>query len=276
MRALIGMGLLMGASAALAGACEENFRVEGDPRNGAEYFASTLLPELTVPQAIAQLRSIATADGFNVLGEELNATDGKLTIEQSKGARPFLIHLNSVQKERSNEVSIQTRLNRGATARAEDMRQAMCGMLSRVKTGEEGAQAAAQVRANQGPTTITDTTPKDLADEIYRVSQKVEAEVVTARYKGRRYRIDGQIAEPLVTQGTVEIWYRVRQEASWLLGERNNKSNWWPEIVCRLAKSEVSKTKRLQSGDWAKLTGTVSHFWRGQPNRLVLEDCKFE
>lgn len=276
MKSMVGLSLALCVSAPFAATCEQNFRTEGDPRNGAEYFASSLLPELTVADAIAQLRGIAAGDGFNVLSDELSPSQGKLTIEQAKGSRPFLIHLSAAQKGRAADVAVQTRLNRGATARDEDMRNAMCGMLGRVKTGEPGVQAAAKVRAAQGPAGTGDTTPKALADELFKLSKSVEPEVISARYKGRRYRLDGQIQEPLENEGTIELWYRVQQEDSALLGAVNNKSYLWPSIVCRLAKSDVGKAQRLRTGDWAKLTGTVSHYQPGTPNRLVLTECRFE
>ncbi|MGV8835638.1 hypothetical protein, partial [Cellvibrio sp.] len=134
-----------------ANTCEKNFLAEGDPRNGAEFSTSTTINDLSSSSALGQLRMIALADGFNVLGEESTAAQGTLTIEQKNGRHPFLIYLTAVNKGTAADVSIRTKLNRRTVAKPEDIRAGMCGMVARIKTGAEGEAIAAAARAAKVP-----------------------------------------------------------------------------------------------------------------------------
>lgn len=134
------VALLSQCSPLFAASCEDSFKAEGDPRNGAEYFATTLVSDLSVTTAMGQLQTIATADGFKVHNDKSNLKEGKLIIEQVSGSRPFLILITGVEKGTASALFIQTRLNPGASAKTEDMRQAMCGMLARVKGATDSSK----------------------------------------------------------------------------------------------------------------------------------------
>lgn len=261
----------------LANTCETNFETLGDPRNGAAFSTSANIPGVTPNIALGQLRGIALKDGFNVISEESTAQTGTLVIEQKKGVRhPFLIHFTANAKGTASEVSVQTRLNKKVTAKPEDIRQGMCGMLARVKSGKEGEALAAKAHAEAPKAKVTEVKAITLAREFDRVIKKYNAEEITARYKGKVYQLDGQIKEPLETDGTIEIWYDVFREANWLMPAELGAEMSRTSIVCRLAQNQLKQGKMLKSGDWAKLTGTVSHFHAGAPHKLILENCKFQ
>lgn len=261
--------------------CEESFHAEGDPRNGAEYFASKDIQNTSVSSALNQLSHIASADGFNVLGMELNATNGALTIEQSKGVqRPFLIKLDATKSSSGSNVTIQTRLNKGVTAQADDMRKNMCGMLNRVQSGEVGEKIAAEAATKNNANAATEITAVLLARDLFRMKKKVGgdkagADVITARYKGQRFLLDGQVSQPIDLSDTTLLWYRTRKEPGFLPLIEDQNSILWAAIVCEMAPEHKVRALTLEENDWAKLSGTVSHYQLGTPDKLVLKGCKF-
>lgn len=259
-----------------ANTCETNFRSEGDPRNGAEFSTSTTIANLNASSALGQLRAIALADGFNVLGEELTKSEGTLTIEQKNGRHPFLIYLTAVNNGTAADVSINTRLNRRTVAKPEDIRNGMCGMIARIKTGAEGEKIAAAARAAIKPEPIVEIQPRWLAKDIYRLSKRKTAEMITAHYKGKRYLLDGTVGTPLENEGTIELWYKVTIERNSILETLDTKESYvWPPIVCRMAPEARKAAAKLKEGEFAKLTGTVLRYQEGMPSRLVLENCTF-
>lgn len=268
--------LFIVSSLASANSCENNFRNEGDPRNGAEFSTSTNISNLNSSSALGQLRAIALADGFNVLGEESTANQGTLTIEQKNGRHPFLIYLTAINKGSSADVSINTRLNRRTVAKPEDIRKGMCGMIARIKTGAEGEKIAAAARAAIKPEPIVEIQPRWLAKDIYRLSKRKTAEMITAHYKGKRYLLDGTVGTPLENEGTIELWYKVTIDRNSLFETLDTKESYvWPPIVCRMAPEARAAAAKLKEGEFAKLTGTVLHYQQGMPSRLVLENCSF-
>ncbi len=262
---------------ASANTCERNFLAEGDPRNGAEFSTNTTIAELNSASALGQLRAIALADGFTVLGEEATAAEGTLTIEQKNGHHPFLIYLTAKNNNTAADVSIRTKLNRRTVAKPEDIRAGMCGMIARIKPGAAGEKIAAAARAAIVPEGIEEIQPRWLAQDIYLLSKRKTAEMITAHYKGKRYLLDGTVGEPLETDGTVELWYKVTIDSNGILQTKAaDQSAFWPPIVCRMADEHHARALKLQAGEYAKLTGTVSHYQPGIPSKLVLKDCRFE
>lgn len=260
----------------LANTCESNFETLGDPRNGAAFATSADIPGVTPTIALGQLRGIAVKDGFNVLSEESTAQAGTLVIEQTKGVRhPFLIYFKATAKGTASEVSVETKLKKKVTAKPEDIRQGMCGMLARVKSGKEGESLAAKAHAEAPKAKVIVVKAITLSREFDHVIKKYNADEITARYRGKVYQLDGQIKEPLETDGTIEIWYDVFREANWLMPGELGAEMARTSIICRLAPDQVKHGKYLKVNDMAKLTGTVSHFFSGAPNKLVLENCKF-
>lgn len=267
---------LVTSSLVNANTCETNFRSEGDPRNGAEFSTSTTIPNLNASSALGQLRAIALADGFNVLGEELTKSEGTLTIEQKNGRHPFLIYLTATNNSTAADVKINTRLNRRTVAKPEDIRTGMCGMIARIKPGAEGEKIAATARAAIVPEPIEEIQPRWLAKDICRLSKRKTAEMITAHYKGKRYLLDGTVGAPLETEGTIELWYKVTIERNSIMETLDTKESYvWPPIVCRMAPEARAAAAKLKEGEFAKLTGTVLRYQEGMPSRLVLEDCKF-
>ena len=281
--AILISAFFLAATATTAGAatCEDNFKEEGDPRNGAEYSASKNIPGLSVRGALGQLSAIAKADGFNVLGLESNGQSGKLTLEQAKQVKtPFLIHIVATQAADGSDVAISTRLNRGVTAKSTDMRKNMCGMLNRVVAGSEGEKLAETSAAQSGSSAATEITAILLARDLYREKSKIKsdqlaAELLSARYKGRKFLLDGQVHEPLPNEGRIDLWYHTFKAPGILNTIEDNNSVLWATVVCQMAPDQSARAAKLQGNDWAKLQGTVLRYELGSPDRLVLQDCSF-
>ncbi|MGN6223770.1 hypothetical protein [Pseudoxanthomonas sp.] len=261
---------------AVAGECDVNFRTEGDPRNGAEYATSARLADTTPASALGQLQAIAAADGFRVLNEDLGA--GTLSIEQSKGVRPFLIHWSARSVGTATEVAVNTRLNRGATARAEDIRSGMCGMVARIKPGAAGEALAAQARKASDRGQVVAITAVALGEELGKARRRTPPEILAARYRGRRYTVDGQVSAPIETGAGLQIWFSVYQgDGGWLLGQTRDQRNSivWPVVTCDVAPEHAARAMKLNEKDWATMTGTVHDYLPGAPDRLALKDCRF-
>ena len=153
----------------------------------------------------------------------------------------------------------------------------MFGMIARIKHGSAVEKIAAAARAAIVPEGIEEIQPRWLAQDIYLLSKRKTAEMITAHYKGKRYLLDGTVGEPLETDGTVELWYKVTIDSNGILQTKAaDQSAFWPPIVCRMADEHHARALKLQSGEYAKLTGTVSHYQPGIPSKLVLKDCRFE
>lgn len=278
---LLALAAACAGSHAMATTCEDSFREEGDPRNGAEYWASKSIPDISAMGALGQLGAIAAADGFNVHGIESTGSGGKLTIEQAKGvARPFLILIEATTAGSASNVSISTRLNRGVTAKKDDMRRNMCGMLHRVKSGAEGEQLAKASLQQRGSGSPIETTAVTLARDLHRMKKQVGgdpagANAITARHVGKKYLLDGQVYEPLEQGGRVDIWYRTYKEPGFLNSIEDKNSMYWATIVCQMQPDQAGRAMKLQGHDWAKLEGTASHYELGTPDRFVLKDCRF-
>jgi hypothetical protein len=266
-------------AAALASTCEETFRTEGDPRNGAEYFATKSVDSLGVAGALGQLSAIAAADGFNVLN--LDTTAGTLVIEQAKGVkRPFLINLGAKKASLGSVLSIQTRLDRGVTAKSEDMRTNMCGMLNRVKGGAEGEKLGQAALAQSGPKPAVTITAIELARDLSRLKKEVGgdqagADKITAKYKGKQFNIDGQVHEPLNLDSSVRLWFHTYKQPGILNTVEDNNSVLWATISCDMIGANAQRALKLQGKDWAKIRGVVSRYELGTPDKLVLTDCVF-
>ena len=272
------MLLAMVSPAAMAETeCESAFSTEGDPRNGAEYATSARIAGTTAASALGQLQSIAAADGFRVLGEDPAA--GTLTIEQAKGVRPFLIEWQARQEGASTIVSVRTRLNRGATARAEDIRGGMSGMIARIRPGAEGNAVAAQARAGSRSGEVVAVKATALAEELGKARRRTTAEVLEARYRGRRYAVDGQVSAPVDSGNGLQVWFKSYQgDGNRIFGQSRDQrdSTYWPAVVCVMAPADAARAMKLADHDWATMTGTVSHYRPGVPDKLMLQDCRFE
>lgn len=298
-RMLCLVGLLALSAAARAGTCEDSFEAVGDPRNGLLFMGEVHKPGLSVSSALGQLQKIALDKSYQIGNESITGNSGELFFTQTNLRTPIVMR---AQADSSGQVSLGTKLARGQKVEVADARQEICSMLALLKTGKEGEAIAAAVRKTTGAGQVIDAEAPKLSAEIGRDIQKMMAGVnskgvlgnlligsnnyatagerseafapVVAKYKGRKYRIDGQIYTVSKNQfnGEMQVAYLVTQTRG-LLGIRQsstyNSNNF--TIQCILAPDQAKFFITLAEGDWVKLSGTVDQI---DTQGMELRDCR--
>jgi len=138
---LLGILALCLSTGALAqDAC--SFKSGGDKATGLTFGASVTLPGLTSHGAIAQMKGIAPGDGFDIGQDSYQGSQGSLTLHQKAAgnARGFPLFVAATD---AGALSIDMTLPAGMTAKPDDVRRELCGMLTRVKSTGGPAVAAA-------------------------------------------------------------------------------------------------------------------------------------
>lgn len=298
-RILCFVGLLALSVTARAGTCEDDFEAVGDPRNGMLFMGQVQKPGLSVRSALGQMQKIAQEEGYQIGNESIAGNSGELLFTQTNLRTPLVWR---VQADSSGQVSLGTKLARGQKMEVAGARTEICSMLAKLKTGKEGEAIAAAARTKTGAGQVIDAEAPKLSAEIGRDIQKTMAGVnskgvlgnlmvgssnyatdgerneafapIVAKYKGRKYRIDGQIYTVSENQfsGEMQVAYLVTQTRG-LLGIRqsssDNNNNF--TIQCILAPDQAKFFVTLANGDWVKLAGTVSQI---ETQGMVLKDCR--
>lgn len=298
-RMLFLAGLLALSAVARAGTCEDGFEAVGDPRNGMLFMGQVQKPGLSVRSALGQMQKIAQEEGYQIGNESIAGNSGELLFTQTNLRTPLVWR---VQADSSGQVSLGTKLARGQKMEVAGARTEICSMLAKLKTGKEGEAIAAAARTKTGAGQVIDAEAPKLSAEIGRDIQKTMAGVnskgvfgnlmvgssnyatdgerneafapIVAKYKGRKYRIDGQIYTVSENQfsGEMEVAYLVTQTRGLLAirqSSSDNNNNF--TIQCILAPDQAKFFTTLANGDWVKLAGTVSQI---ETQGMVLKDCR--
>ncbi len=298
-RMLFLAGLLALSAAARAGTCEDGFEAVGDPRNGMLFMGQVQKPGLSVRSALGQMQKIAQEEGYQIGNESIAGNSGELLFTQTNLRTPLVWR---VQADSSGQVSLGTKLARGQKMEVAGARTEICSMLAKLKTGKEGEAIAAAARTKTGAGQVIDAEAPKLSAEIGRDIPKTMAGVnskgvfgnlmvgssnyatdgerneafapIVAKYKGRKYRIDGQIYTVSENQfsGEMEVAYLVTQTRGLLAirqSSSDNNNNF--TIQCILAPDQAKFFTTLANGDWVKLAGTVSQI---ETQGMVLKDCR--
>ncbi|HEY5755963.1 MAG TPA: hypothetical protein VIU34_09070 [Steroidobacter sp.] len=298
-RALCLAGLLTLSAVARAGTCEDSFQAMGDPRNGLLFTGEVQMPGLSVSSAFGQLQQIALSKGYELGNESIVGDTGELLFTQTNLRTPIVMR---AQADGSGKVSLGTKLAKGQQVEIEDARQEICSILAVLKTGKQGEAIAAAARQKTGVGQVIDAEAPKLSAEIDRDIKKTMAGVaskgtlgnllvgsenyatagevnaafapIVARYKGRNYRIDGQIYTMSRNEfsGEMLINYLVTQTRGLLrIRQRStyNSNNFM--IACRLAPDQEKFFLTLAQGDWVKLAGTVDQI---STQGMELQDCR--
>lgn len=298
MKRMIVAFLFVLPTVAEAGACEENFKAIGDPRNGMLYVGSVNKPGLTIRSALGQMQKIGKDEGYVVGAEAIEGDVGELYLTQTASKPPIVVE---VEATASGSAVMGIRLAPGQNMEKAAATQTICGMLNRLKTGKEGNAIADAGRAESGADKVIDAEAPELSAQIMREVQTAMRPVqrkgvfkdfmlgsqtnagqgeldaallpVRAKYMGRKYRIDGQIYtvthnqfkdEMVVSYLVTQTRGFVRQNAS--LGQSLNYT-----ITCFLANDQAALFSTLRNGGWVKLEGTVDTF---NPRGMLLRNCR--
>ena len=190
--AAIALALTTVAPAAFAGECEDNFSKSGSIFSGTDFSSRVTVPDLSVKDAMGQMRGIMIAEKMDVITED--AETGTMLVEQrstnTTRAIPTLIAISGEGNAATVQMTVKT--EKGQIAKADAMRPYMCQLLAKVKGGKEGRAAAAQGAKTQNNADVTVKDVYVFSREIAREA-KGNAVAVTARHKGRHYALRGRV-----------------------------------------------------------------------------------
>jgi len=298
------LGLAAMAATAHAGTCEENFQAVGDPRNGLTFTGSVSVPGLSVSSALGQMRNFAIEEGAEAGADSFDGDRGEVLFTRSKGLKRPIVY--QVRANASGMVWLSTKLAPGQQMDKGIVRTSFCKALNALKAGKQGESIAATARAASSSDSnfdkVIEGKARDLSREIQRDVAKSMAAVnskgrlghfligshnyatkneranalapVTAKYKGRRYRIDGQIytlTEDSFTH-VKEIAYLVAESEGLFRttgGSTVNNLNF--TIRCNMAPDQTRLFYSLSEKDWITLEGTVDEI---SESGMKLKDCR--
>ncbi|WP_146093515.1 carboxypeptidase regulatory-like domain-containing protein [Xanthomonas hyacinthi] len=122
-----------------AASCEANFNMNSSP--GVLMFSTWRASQnLNENDAIAQVHKIAEKEGF-AIGEQKKETGRiELVFFQKATSKSRSFQIIATADENLNTLTLIAALPPGMEAKPEDMRNAMCGMLAKVRLGEVGAR----------------------------------------------------------------------------------------------------------------------------------------
>lgn len=276
-------------SLALAGTCEDNFTSQRDPRNGAEYRTSTTVVGVGVGSALAQLRVIAQGNKYKYLNETGDERSGTLTMEYPRAMayEAFPVAFTATARGAATELSVHTRTSRGTNFKDAESRAHLCGLLAQVKPGARGDALAASVRKAEGAgaSQVVSIAPRKLSDEIEKQIRNslrgpgASPQIISERYKGRRYRIDGQLYTKETntygprpnSHGRQVTFDIVKKDNLLRAAETSAAAHTQTQIVCELAPGQEGYADRLEPGDYMTLTGTFRVY---QDGLFILTGCR--
>ena len=258
------------ASTAWAGECENNFSKSGSIFSGTDFSSSVTVPDLSVADAMGQVRGIMIAEKMDVITED--AETGSMLVEQrstnTTRAIPTLINVTGSGGAATVEMTVKT--EKGQMAKQDAMRPYMCELLARLKGGKEGRAAAAQgARAKNSD----DTTIKDVyvfSREIAREA-KGNAVTVTARHKGRKYALKGRVDYIQEDGEDSNVSFDIPQQSEMLLrvpGDDQPRVG----VACLFRPNQLANVLTFRKGDKATFTGSFLRY-DDMKRTLWLQNC---
>lgn len=255
-----------------AGSCEESFRKEGNPLTGTKYYAARRVAELSVADAMAQLRRAAVDKKLDVLSEDV--ANGSMLLEYRESFRnkpiPYVV---SVGGEGGGvEMTILVKLNKGAFAKADDARTEMCSLLGAVQGGEAGRLAAQQGGGGE------ESAPRRV--DAYRWSMELarqtqeSAESIPLRNRGKAFTVSGRVDYVRKDGDFYRVAFAIPEPRQAVL-RLPNDPGFKIDISCLMAPKHAAWAVALRQGESVKLTGVYSDF-DALRKVIWLEGCKPE
>ncbi|MGB8701915.1 MAG: hypothetical protein WCD18_21070 [Thermosynechococcaceae cyanobacterium] len=240
-------------STALGATCEDSFVKKGNPLSGIRFSAEVAVEALTPPTAIYQMRGIAASKGYDIIAEE--AEDGSMLIEQprSGSARPFPIIVTAISEGGAARVKLDAKLPSGMFAGADGAKTELCSMLSAMKGGQAGIDAAA---LSKGAVVTSGPIEIDALTLSQQISQEADsnAAIIPSRYQGKSYTIKGRVAYVIKDAGTYRIAYDIPETTDDLV-LKLGKFRFLTQISCLVAKGQSVYALTLKKGNSIQLTG---------------------
>ncbi|QNH20023.1 hypothetical protein HEP73_00921 [Xanthomonas sp. GW] len=254
--------LLLTAAPAFAATCEANFEKKGNPFIGTSYSTSVSLPNLTVKSAIGQMHVIAKQANMDILSEDADA--GAMLIEEPEtlSHKPIPMIISASVENGEGKVGMLVKLNKGALASSDSVRNEMCKLLNQVKPGTEGEKFAKKT---------VDAAPVEISADKFGFMLRNQAKegpaTIEARYKDKVYRITGKINSSGVLKSGGK--YNVGFDVFTPEDETYNKV----AIICSFAANQAAYALALRPGEKATLTGVVEDYDQ-LGKALWLRDCR--
>jgi hypothetical protein len=268
--------------------CATNFKAEGDPRNGASYGTFVTIANLDPHSALGQMEKFALEQGFKIGAENYSGTAGTLSIVQKDSNNilhphkgfPILIEADGT----TNRLAMALQLNQGQTAKPEDVRSSLCGMLTKVTMDSSGAALAAQAHAQTHSDEIINIKASDLAAELRKamIGHVLHPDNVGDQYIGRTYRIDGRVFISATdfnralddVNGAQAFNIQYITDKTSLLGGKVEQG---VAIGCHTDPSQRDRFRALRNDDFATLIGKVTQWAAsGISGGTLYLECRFE
>lgn len=259
---LFALLLLATAAPAFAQTCEGSFQKKGNPLSGTTYTASISQPDLSVASAIGQMRVIAKGSNMDVVSEDAEA--GAMLIEEPQSVmhKTIPIIISATSEAGTGTVGMMVKLNPGAFAKAESIRDEMCKLLNQVKPGKAGEQLAAST-----PKASTVEITADKFGFQLRTQHKENPAAIEPRYKGKTYAITGRVNGVLKSGGTYNTGFQIAGNSTGTIDFES------VAITCAFAPSQAAYALALRPKEKVTLVGVVDHY--DQIGRVLwLKECK--
>lgn len=253
---LLAGAALATASGAQATTCEESFARTGSALSATTYTATQTVADLTVSDAVAQMRGIAVAENYDILEEDREG--GSMLIEQrrtnTRRAIPILIAVT--RNGGTTDILMTIRTPTGVFAGQNAMRAEMCRVLGQLRGGAEGRRLAAQNGRAVAANVPTVVTAESLSNEFAR-AETVNAAVIPSRYQNRSWTVRGRLANVERRSGGWLVTYDI--PAPILHGPLMGP-DFSIRLTCDLAANQHAWALTLRRGQTIRLTGQFADY----------------
>lgn len=269
-KTLIALVLASASLTVQAGECEDNFAKTGNAFTGVDFSSRISVPQLSVADAMGQVRGIMVSEKMDVITED--AAGGVMLVEQrsqgSSRAIPMLVNISASGDAASVQMTIKT--EKGQFAKADAMRGYLCDLLSRVTGGDAGRLAGSQGAKAQNS---ADVTVKD----VYVFSREIATEakgnalVVGARHKGRNYALRGNVDYIQQDGEDYNISFQIPEQSDVQLrapGDREPRVG----VACLFRPNQLANVLTYRKGDRVTFTGSF-HRYDDFKRMVWLENC---
>lgn len=256
-------------SVAHADECQDSFKKSGSVFSGTDYASHVTVPDLSVPDALGQMRAILVSAKMDVITEDVGT--GTLLAEQrataTSSAIPSLVTVTPQGATAVVDINVKT--GKGTFAKADAIKAEVCRLLGMLKGGKEGKIAGAQGRKtqNNNDTTVRDVYvfSREIADEA-----RGNALAVNARHRGRKYTLKGKVDYIQEDGADINVSFDVPQQSEVLLHGLNDAPR--VGVACLFHQNQMASVLTFRKGDRATFTGSFLRY-DDLKRMLWLENC---
>jgi hypothetical protein len=269
--ALLALALAAAAPSALAGECEDNFKKSGNAFTGVDFSSVVVVSDLSVADAIGQMRGIMIGEKMDVLAEDVE--NGTLLVEQrsTNTARPIPTLINVFDEGGAAAVEMTVKTEKGQFAKQENIRSYMCTLLAKVQGGAAGRAAAAKGAATQN---VDDVTEQDVYVFSRRIAREGQANAaaVVARHTGRRYALKGKVTSIQQVDGDTIVGFDIPETSEAFIklpGDTAPRTG----VACVFKPNQQALVLTFRRGETARFEGRFAEY-DNILHQVWLDGCK--